>query len=135
MRLIGLDWGVVRVGAAVSDPLGISALPIEHIKNDAGLFDALKGLIQKYSASKMIIGFPKRLNGEEGPSALVVRDFAKKINETLSIPVELWDERMTTKLAQRQYQMAGVSSKNMRQKIDSMAASLMLQTYLDSHRK
>jgi len=135
MRLIGLDWGTSRIGISVSDPLGTTALPLPFIKNDMGLIPNLKALISEYGIGEIIVGLPKRMNGTLGPSAESVKAFCGSLEKELDIKISLWDERLTTKLAEKSFREAGISAKESRKLIDSSSASVMLQSYLDSGKR
>ena len=132
MRALGLDWGEQRIGVAVSDPLGMTALPLEHVHNDDGLIAALKGTIEKYSADTIVLGLPKNMDGSEGASAAKVKDLKDKLEVTLGITVKLWDERLTTKMAERVLIDSGVSRGKRKGIVDSISAAMMLQSYMDS---
>jgi putative holliday junction resolvase len=134
MRILGLDWGTVRIGVAVSDPLGISALPIDNIANDKNTLKNINLLIERYEISEIVLGLPKKMNGELGAAAENVMRFCDLLKTELSLNIVLWDERMTTKIADKAYAEAGISSKNRRSIIDSSAASIMLESYMD-HKK
>ncbi len=134
MRLIGLDWGGARIGVAVSDPLGISALPLFSIENNGKFLDRLKEIIDQYDAGEIILGLPKQMNGELGIAAEKVKDFSKKIVSEIPVKVTLWDERLTTKMAQVSMTAGGASRKKMKGFSDAAAAGIMLQSYIDSHK-
>ena len=130
--MIGLDWGEARVGVAVSDPLDISSQPLTALKNDEKLISGLKDIVTKYSAEKIVVGLPRSLNGSLGSSAEKVKVFGEMIEKELGIKPILWDERLTTKLAQQTLRSAGVKAIDQKSLIDASAAALMLQSYMDS---
>ncbi|EST13409.1 Holliday junction resolvase RuvX [Sporolactobacillus laevolacticus] len=138
MRIMGLDFGTVTVGVAISDPLGWTAQGIEtvhyveHKKNL--LFDRIGELIQEYGVESVVVGLPRDLIGTESERALASRSFAKSVRRKFKIPVELWDERLTTMAAERILIAADVSRKKRKQVIDKEAAVLILQSYLDKKR-
>ncbi|MCQ2008491.1 MAG: Holliday junction resolvase RuvX [Sporolactobacillus sp.] len=138
MRIMGLDFGSVTVGVAISDPLGWTAQGIEtvhyveHKKNL--LFDRIGELIKEYEVELAVVGLPKDLIGTETQRAEASRGFAKSVRRKFKIPVELWDERLTTVAAERILIAADLSRKKRKQVIDKEAAVLILQSYLDKKR-
>lgn len=134
MRILGLDWGEVRIGVAVSDPLGITAQPLITLNNDKDLIENLKGIIDKYHAEEIILGLPKQLDGRVGIAAGKAKDFCEKLQSELPLKVSLWDERMTTKIAQMYSRESGASRKKGKSFLDAATAGIMLQSYMDSRR-
>lgn len=133
MRLMGLDVGNKTIGVALSDPLGWTAQGLEVIRRK-GLerdLQRLAEIIQEYEVHKAVIGLPKNMNGTLGPQAEVVQEFVKEFQAKLRIPVEMWDERLTTVAAQRALLEADVSRQKRKQVIDKMAAVMILQGFLD----
>ena len=133
MRLMGLDVGTKTIGVALSDPLGWTAQGLEVIRRK-GLerdLQRLAEIIQEYEVHKAVIGLPKNMNGTIGPQAESVLDFVKEFQAKLGIPVEMWDERLTTVAAQRTLIEADVSRQKRKQVIDKMAAVMILQGFLD----
>ena len=132
-RILGLDYGSHRIGAAVSDPLGITAQPLSPIRRQGNSRDieAISALIREYSVGTVLIGLPLTLGGEEGTQAKRVRLFGEKIREHLGIPVETWDERMTTVQAERHLIAAGVRREKRKEIRDSLSAVFLLQSALD----
>ncbi|WP_338750299.1 Holliday junction resolvase RuvX [Bacillus sp. FJAT-52991] len=136
MRVMGLDVGSKTVGVAISDELGFTAQGIETIrideeKQDFGL-DRLDVLCQEYSIEKFVVGLPKNMNNTIGPRGEASQAFARQLEERYSLPVVLWDERMTTMAAERVLLEADVSRKKRKKVIDKMAAVMILQGFLDS---
>lgn len=128
-RLLGLDAGSVRVGAALSDPTGSFALPLEVI--DARQAVArVRQLVEDYSIKTIVIGMPLTLRGEHGPQAREVALFIQEIGEALApIPVIAFDERLTSKEADRM-----ISSKKGKRMRDALAAAIMLESYMRTQR-
>ena len=123
MRILGLDYGTKTVGVAVSDELGLTAQPLETIKR------------KEYGAETIVLGFPKNMNntiGERGDAAI---DFRDALVRRINIPVILWDERLTTVASERVLMESGVRRENRKKVIDQIAASFILQGYLDSPRE
>ncbi|CAM3098473.1 Holliday junction resolvase RuvX [Sporolactobacillus spathodeae] len=138
MRTMGLDFGSVTVGVAISDPLGLTAQGIETIRYAEHrkdlLFNRLLELIDAYEVDKMVVGLPRDLIGSESARAAASRGFAKSLRRKTGKTVELWDERLTTAAAERILIAADVSRKKRKQVIDKEAAVLILQSYLDKNR-
>lgn len=136
MRILGLDVGSKTIGVAVSDELGWTAqglktIQIQEDKQKSGIPE-LEKIIREYGIEKIIVGLPKNMNGTIGPRGEISLQFAKLLKNRFSLPVELWDERLTTMAAERILLTADVSRKKRKKVIDKMAASLILQSYLDS---
>ena len=130
-RILCIDYGRKRVGIAVSDPLGFMALPIETVKRKK-LEQGIKEILNNYTIKKIIIGYPLRTDGKRGERAREVEEFAENIGEKFQITVELWDERYSTVEAERDMRTMGKKPSRNKEKIDKIAASLILQSYLDS---
>ncbi|AUS87621.1 Holliday junction resolvase RuvX [Lysinibacillus sp. HST-98] len=136
MRIMGLDVGSKTVGVAVSDALGWTAQGIETVKIDEanGEFgiDRIAELVKEYTITEFVVGFPKNMNNTVGPRGEASENYKKLLEEHFSLPVKLWDERLTTMAAERMLIEADVSRKKRKQVIDKMAAVMILQGYLDS---
>ena len=132
MRIIGLDWGEARIGVSVSDPLGITAQPLVSLENDESFIGKLKEITRKYDAAEIVVGYPKQMNGKAGVSAAKVNEFCKKIKGEFPTKITLWDERLTTKIAQQYFAASGAPRKKRKGFIDASAAGIMLQNYMDS---
>jgi putative Holliday junction resolvase len=132
-RILGLDYGSHRIGTAVSDPLGITAQPLVAIQRQGESRDieAVGDLVREYSVRTVLIGLPLHLSGEEGTQAKQARRFGERIAERLGIPVETWDERMTTAQAERHLIASGVRRKKRKEIRDSLSAVILLQSALD----
>ena len=136
MRIMGLDVGSKTVGVAISDAFGWTAQGIETVKineqqEDFGI-KRLGELIKQYEVTQIVVGYPKNMNNSIGPRAEASEKFAALLEEVYSIPVVLWDERLTTMAAEKMLISADVSRKNRKKVIDKMAAVMILQGYLDS---
>jgi putative Holliday junction resolvase len=134
MRVLGLDIGEKRIGIAVSDELKCTAQGMQVLTRN-GLADdleALKKLVAVSEISEVVVGLPKNMDGSLGEAAQKVLSFAKTMEESLSIPVILWDERLTTSEATRLLVEADLSRAKRRKVVDKLAAVLILQGYLDS---
>jgi putative holliday junction resolvase len=136
MRIMGLDVGSKTVGIALSDELGWTAQGLATIKineeeNEFG-FDEIGKIIKENNVEKIVVGLPKNMNGTIGPRGEASQFYANELKKRFGIPVILWDERLTTMAAERVLLEADVSRKKRKKVIDKMAASMILQGYLDS---
>ncbi|WP_239254035.1 Holliday junction resolvase RuvX [Listeria ilorinensis] len=138
MRIMGLDVGSRTVGVAVSDELGWTAQGIEtiQINEDAKQFGykRVTELVETYDVTKIVVGLPKNMNNTLGPRAESSKKYAEILAKRLELPVELWDERLTTAAAERTLLEADVSRKKRKQVIDKLAAVMILQSYLDANK-
>lgn len=134
MRVMGLDLGDRTIGVAVSDPFGWTAQGIDTIKRTDLEEDLRKisELISRYEIEKIVIGFPKNMNGTIGPRGEKALEFASLLKEKTLLDVVLWDERLTTVAAQKMLIEADVSRRKRKRVIDKLAATYILQGYLDS---
>jgi putative holliday junction resolvase len=136
MRILGLDVGTKTVGVAISDEMGWTAQGLETIKLEKGKarkdIPRLKELIQQYEVDKIIVGLPKNMNGSIGERGEACEKYAELLKKHFQLPVQLWDERLSTVAAQKMLIDADVSRKKRKQVIDKMAAVVILQSYLDS---
>lgn len=131
-RIIGIDYGKKRIGIAVSDPLGITAQPVETIENSKISLQKIKDIVERYGAELIVIGLPKNLKGEIALAAEDVLAFAKKIEGFITgIKVETYDERLTTAHVMKNLSESGLSGQKKRQVVDKMAAAYILQGYMD----
>ena len=139
MRILGLDFGSKTVGVAVSDPLGLTAQGVETIerKDEDKLRKTcarIEELAKLYGAESIVLGYPKNMNNTEGERAEKTKEFAAMIGRRTGLPVNLWDERLTTVAAEQILMESGVRRENRKAVIDKVAACLILQGYLDSLR-
>jgi putative Holliday junction resolvase len=134
MRIMGLDVGDRTIGVAVSDEMGWTAQGVETIRRQSNEkdFARLKTLIEEYQVSEIVVGLPKNMNGTIGPRGESCQAFAEMVAKRTSLPVKLWDERLTTMAAERMLIAADVSRQKRKKVIDKMAATLILQGYLDA---
>ena len=135
MRILALDWGQVRVGAAVSDPDGRIAFPLDKFIENESASDEIKKIIIDLKVEKIVIGLPKTLAGEPGASAEKVKAFVDNIQGQVSCKFEFLDERFTSVEAGKILSDAGVDEKKQRLIKDNIAAQIMLQQYLDQRNK
>ena len=132
-RILGIDFGTVRIGLALSDPTGTLASPLPHLENKSPrqIQTALSELIESHDVTKIVVGLPRNMDGTYGPAADKVREFITQIKVAIQLPIETQDERLTTAQATKQLKDIGLKDKDLRKKIDSSSASLILQQYLD----
>ena len=132
-RIMALDYGTVRIGVAVSDPLGITAQPRDFIKASplASCIIEISRVCSEASVGKIILGLPLHMNGQEGESAKAARAFGEKITNELNIPVEFLDERLSSASANRILAEGNVKDRQKRLRVDSIAAAIILQNYID----
>ncbi|MBQ0138511.1 MAG: Holliday junction resolvase RuvX [Kurthia sp.] len=135
MRSMGLDVGSKTIGVAVSDAFGWTAQGVETIKideeNEVFGIERIKELVKQYEVNEFVVGFPKNMNNTVGPRGEASQNYAKLLEDEFGFPVTLWDERLTTMAAERILIEADVRRKNRKKVIDKMAASMILQGYLD----
>lgn len=134
MRYLGLDIGKRRIGVAVSDPLGLLARPVQTVQSVSLNVDAEKitQVAASLEAEAIVIGDPLHMSGEAGNMSNRAHKFGEKLREVSGLPVEYCDERLTTVEAHRILQDSGVPLKKARQQIDAVAASVILQSYLNT---
>lgn len=134
-RILGLDVGERRIGVAVSDELGVVASPVGYVPRGPGDREALRALVERYGVTRLVAGLPRGLSGREGPQAADVRAYADALAADLGLPIEYWDERLTTAIAERSLIESGSRRKQRRERVDAVAAAVMLQDYLDAQRR
>jgi putative holliday junction resolvase len=122
MRVLALDHGTVRIGCAISDPSGTLATPLPVIEPPEAR--AVAELVAEHGVERVVVGLPLHLSGEEGSQAGLARSFCAELEAMLQIPIEVYDERLTTRMAEAT-QRAGASAPR-----DSIAAAHLLQAYL-----
>lgn len=131
-RILGVDPGERRVGLAISDPLGITAQGLPTFDRKHGdVFAHLHALASRYEIARVVVGRPLSLSGRESDSTRRAAEFARAIEDALSVPVELWDERLSSAEAERV--LAGTRAE--KGAVDRVAAVLILQGYLDARRR
>ncbi|NMA86032.1 MAG: Holliday junction resolvase RuvX [Tissierellia bacterium] len=135
-RIMGLDLGDMTIGVAISDPLLITAQGLKTIRRESKKKDIaeLKNIIEKYNITKIVIGFPKNMNNTVGPQGKKVLDFVEELKKRIDIEIILEDERLTTAIAEKALIRGDVSREKRKKVIDTVAATYILQTYLDRRR-
>lgn len=134
MRYLGLDLGSRTLGVAISDKTGLIASSLKVIRHEEEydrLIDEVKNLVLDLGVEAIVLGFPKNMNNTIGPKAELSLEFKEKLEKVLDIPVYLQDERLSTKSALDTLIKGDVSRKNRKKVVDSLAATIILQTYLD----
>ena len=137
MRILSLDYGSKRIGVAVCDELGMTAQGLATIarKNRRKDLEEIAGFIRTYSVEKIVIGYPIRLDGTEGIECEKINKFASMLESTFSLPVIKWDETLSTKAAEEILIRANIARKRRKNIVDKLAASLILQGYLDARQR
>ncbi|NGX58067.1 MAG: putative pre-16S rRNA nuclease [Chlamydiae bacterium] len=139
-RIVGLDYGLARIGIAISDELKIIASPGKTISGSKKLEYAAKNIVSEIESlkqekscdiEKIVIGMPLRMNGQVGVQADEVKALAQILESLIDIPIVLWDERLTTVQAERSLREGKMSRKKRSKVVDSVAAIIILQSYLD----
>lgn len=137
MRVVGVDLGSKRIGVAVSDATGTVASPYEVVtrSGDRGRDHAeIARIVAEVDAERVVVGLPLSMSGRPGPAARAALAEAGELGEAVGVPVETYDERLTTVSAHRSLRDAGVTGRARRQVVDKVAAAVMLQAWLDGRR-
>lgn len=132
-RILAIDFGTKRLGLAVSDALGITAqgLPTLERQGREGDLRRVQGIVEEFAAERVVVGNPLGHGGGETEMSRHAAGFAEKLRRRLTCPVELWDERLTTVEANRSLRESGLSLRKRQRAVDRVAATLLLQSYLD----
>ena len=136
-RLIAVDWGDVRIGLALSDEAQVLATPLETLVRRAGKrFPMLRflELAEEHRPVGVVVGLPLTGEGKEEGSAVAAREMAQAISRRSALPVELWDERMTTARALATIREQGGSTRGRREDVDALAAAVLLQHFMEARR-
>ena len=137
-RVLGIDYGSKRIGLSLSDPLCIIAQPIEAIKNDSSVFINLQKILQRENVKQIVVGMPLNLKGQHAQKAEEVQKFIEVLKLETGVEVIEWDERFTTTIAHQTMLNMGMKKTERQKKngrIDSMAAAIILQGFLDKTRQ
>lgn len=132
-RILGIDFGERRIGLAISDPLGLTAQPLDTLmfKTDQQIWNHLDNLIQKYRVEKIVVGLPLHMHGEAGSLAEKVELFAQELRNRFNLEVILWDERLSSKVAEDVLRAVGKQPSRQKAKVDQISALWILQGFLD----
>ncbi len=133
MRILALDHGSRRIGVAVSDETKTIAQPLEYIPAGpfADFLARLRQLIREREIELILVGLPRNLDGSYGPAALKVQTFVTALKDAITVPIKTWDERLTSAQANRVLIQGNVRRDKRKEKVDQMAAAILLQSYLD----
>lgn len=136
-RVLSIDFGEKRIGLAVSDPLGITAQGLETLMNlgKARTMEALVKLCREREIGEIVIGLPVNMKGDHGPKAKEILEWIPELQAATSVPVKTWDERLSSREAGRLMIEEGLSRKKQKEQSDRLAATLILQSYLDLKRR
>ena len=140
MRIMGLDFGSKTVGVAISDPLLVTAQAHEIIRREKEnqlrkTLARIEQLCVEFEISKIVLGLPMHMNGDEGVRAQLSRDFAESLERRTGLPVVMYDERLTTVEADEIMKEVGVRRENRKEYVDMIAAQIILQDYLDNNKE
>ncbi len=130
-RLLGIDYGDKRFGLAVSDPTQTLARPLETIEGQSEFWRRLEVILADGEIETLVLGLPRNMDGSLGPKAQTVLAFRKRLEERSGLPVETWDERLTTVQAERNLRETGMSLNQRRRRVDEVAAQIILQSFID----
>ena len=135
-RILAIDYGRARHGLALSDPLGITAQPLYAVeaRDHAKALDEIAAVCADKGVTMLLVGLPLQMTGLEGQAAAEVRRFAETLKARIDLPIEFWDERLTTAQAERAMLDHDLSRAKRKIHRDAMAAQILLQTWLDAHR-
>ena len=134
MRVLAIDHGTKRIGIALSDELKMIAQPLEFIPAEpfAAFVEHLKEILREKEVEQIVVGMPRNMDGSYGPAAQKVREFVTALKEAVTVPMQLWDERLTSAQANRLLIQSDVRRDKRKGKVDKMAAAILLQSYLDA---
>lgn len=132
MKIMAIDYGDARTGIAISDALGMLTgyTTVIHAYTADKVVSAIKDLVQEHRVEELVMGYPKNMDGSEGPRAALYKEFADLVEQTIGIKPVLWDERRTTVDAHRILSQNNVRGKKRKNTVDAVAASLILEAYL-----
>ena len=133
MRILALDHGTKRIGVAVSDETKTIAQPLEYIPAEpfSDFLDRLKKLLLEKEIDLVLIGLPRNMDGTYGPAAQKVQTFVAVLHNAITVSIKTWDERLTSSQANRILIQGKVRRDQRKEKVDKMAAAILLQSYLD----
>jgi putative Holliday junction resolvase len=137
MRVMGCDFGSKTIGVAMSDPTGLIAQALEtvHRQNPVDMKASIERLAQlcdSYQVERLVVGLPKNMNNSEGERVAATQEFIRRLKKRIDLPVETWDERLSTRSAQRTLDEGQVARHHQKEVIDQVAATHILQNYLDA---
>lgn len=133
-RALALDVGSVRIGVAISSPFGSIAHPLVVLARRDRPLERIAALVEEYEVAQIVVGQPLRFDGAHGPAVVAIEGFVKILQEHLQRQVIWWDERLSTRAAERTMIALGARRKERKENIDKVAAALILQSFLDAGR-
>ncbi len=135
-KILAVDWGRSTLGLAVSDDLGVTAQGLTSLPrvNESEDVETIGAYVRELGVEAVVVGLPKNMDGSLGPSAEAAQTFAQVLHRRLNIPVHLWDERLTTLAAERTLISAGMRRRARRSVVNQVAATMILQGFLDRRR-
>jgi putative Holliday junction resolvase len=135
-RVMALDVGGRRIGVALSDSTRVLATPLTTLRAEprARVLAEIAALVERNDVTALVVGLPLTLSGEIGPQAQLVQSFAEELRAALKVPIYMFDERLTSVAAERLMQDLGIKPERRKARIDEVAASIILQDFLDSQR-
>jgi putative holliday junction resolvase len=135
-RVMALDVGGRRIGVALSDPTRVLASPLTTLRAEPRprAIDQIAELVARHEVAEVVVGLPLTLSGEIGSQAKLVQAFVEELRAVLAVPLHMFDERLTSVAAERMMQELGIKPERRRERIDEVAASIILQDFLDSRR-
>jgi len=133
-NILGIDFGTVRIGLAISDLLGITAQGMETLKytDDRQVIEHIREIVTERAIGEIVMGLPLNMNGTKGPAAERCEAFGEQLQKAVGVPVKFWDERLTSVAAEKQMLKFDLSRRKRRKAVDRMAAQILLQSYMDS---
>lgn len=137
MRIMAIDYGDARTGVAISDAMGFMAgfTTVIHSRKSEVVLEELAKIAAEHGVDELVMGFPRNMDGTEGPRADLYREFAARVEERMGMPVHLWDERRTTIEAHQILHAGGKKMKDHRKNVDAVAATLILEGYLTRRKR
>lgn len=135
-RILAVDYGRRRIGLAISDPLGITTHPLRPLEAPAltAKIQGIAGLCRKRGVGRIVVGLPRNMDGSVGRMGEEALAFGRSLEEATGLPVETWDERLTSREAERALRSRGLSPRKRKARVDTVAAQILLQAYLDARR-
>jgi putative Holliday junction resolvase len=133
VRYLGIDLGRARIGLALADDVLRTARPLRAVerRSEEADLDAISEVAREYEVTRAVVGLPLNMDGSEGPSARLARSFAPILSQALGVPVDLFDERLSTFEAEDRLRSRGVTAREMKALVDAEAAAVILQGWLD----
>lgn len=133
-RILALDHGTKRIGVAISDEMKMIAQPLEFVPAEPldDAFARLRAIVAEKPCELILIGMPRNMDGSYGPAAEKVRTFVEQLKQAVPLPVRTWDERLTSAQANRMMVQGNVRRDQRKEKVDAVAAAILLQSFLDA---